>query len=338
VRIEFIGPAKHSIQRHSHPMSGTSKLSQRGAVWSAEPVLPRAACPKLPERGSSAGFTLIELLVVIAIIAILASLLLPSLHSAKQKAQGVQCMNNHRQLALAWLMYTDDNDGRFPYASPDSVDVFDPFAWMSGFLDFSPTNRSNWDVTKDIEQSPLWSYCGKSLGIFRCPGDKSTVRPDSGPFAGQVVPRVRSMSMNMWVGGIAAPLNLGPGLDSPPWQVYKQLADLIVPGPSMTALFWDQREDSMNMGNFCIDMTGYPDQPQTIEFNEDMPGSYHDRAGGLSFTDGHSEIKRWVDPRTVPPLKRNDNWITMDGPIPSPNNPDLIWLQQRSTHRIAPGN
>ena len=208
---------------------------------------------------------------------------------------------------------------------------------MSGYLDFSPTNSSNWDLSRDLERSPLWPYCGKSAAIFRCPADKSTVRPASGPFAGQQVPRVRSMSMSMWVGGIPEGLNLGPGLDSPPWQVYQRLDDLIEPGPSMTALFWDQREDSVNMGNFCIDMTGYPDQPALLVFNQDMPGSYHDRAGGLSFTDGHSEIKRWVDGRTMPPLQKGQNWIVMSGPIPSPNNPDLIWLQQRSTHRIAPG-
>ena len=65
----------------------------------------------------SRGFTLIELLVVIAIIAILAALLLPALTRAKLKAQGVQCMNNHRQLAIAWRMYTEDNNDKLLYAS-----------------------------------------------------------------------------------------------------------------------------------------------------------------------------------------------------------------------------
>jgi prepilin-type N-terminal cleavage/methylation domain-containing protein len=282
-------------------------------------------------RGKRQGFTLIELLVVIAIIAILAGMLLPALAKSKQKAQGIQCMSNHKQLDLAWLSQADDNESTFAYASPGNLNAYDPNAWMSGYMDYSPGNTSNWDVTKDIQRSPLWSYCGQSAGIFKCPADKSTIRPSTGPFKGQDVPRVRSMSMSIWMGGFG-----GGFFQSPPWRLYFRLSDINDPGPSMTHVFGDQREDSINYGNYFADMTGYPNAPQSVEFNQDMPASYHDRAGGISFADGHSEIRRWRDPRTTPPVRKGSNWIVSAGSggvVKSPNNQDIIWLQERTTRK-----
>src|SRR5262245_36042866 len=209
------------------------------------------------------GFTLIELLVVIVIIAILAGMLLPVLATGKLKAQGIQCLNNHRQLSLAWLTYALENRDRFLCASPASPN--DAPSWMGGFLDFDPANQSNWDVRRDIQTSPLWPYCGKSAGIFKCPADRSTVVPSTGPFAGRRTPRVRSMSMSVWFGGFGGVLNASDtgsdGVSSPPWRLYRRLGDLVDPGPTRTALFWDQREDSINLGNFFTVMTGWPDQP-----------------------------------------------------------------------------
>lgn len=183
---------------------------------------------------------MIELLVVIAIIATLASLLLPVLARGKQKAQGIQCMNNHRQLTLAWLAYALENRDCFLYASPGWPNGAQGTSWMGGYLDFSPTNDSNWDVTRDIQPSPLWPYCGKCAGIFKCPADRSTVVPSSGPFAGHRTPRVRSMSMSIWFGGFGGVLNptsAGAGVASPPWRLYRRLGDLVDPGPHRNGAF-----------------------------------------------------------------------------------------------------
>jgi prepilin-type N-terminal cleavage/methylation domain-containing protein len=284
-----------------------------------------------PEQGpSKRGFTLIELLVVIVIIAILAALLLPALGHAKQKALGIACMSNHRQLTMAWTMYTDDNDGRLLYASRHpAYPQLNPYSWILGDLDFDPANSANWDPNLDIKISPLWPYCGESTAIWKCPADRSAVVAN-----GTRRPRVRSMSMNIWVGGFAGrDGNLSGGNDhvygGGLWKVYLHMADFDEPGPAGIFLLLDMREDSIDWGNFAPDMTGWPDHPEQAGFY-DLPGSYHHLAGGFSFVDGHAEIKRWRDARTMPPL-------VPDGLVPdifpSPNNPDVLWLQERGTRK-----
>ena len=288
-------------------------------------------------RLSRGGFTLIELLVVIAIIAILAALLLPVLSKAKLKTQGIQCMNNHRQLALAWRMYADDNRDVIPFASNWSNG--DPrsnvLVWVAGFLDFDPSNPSNFDVEQDIKKSLLWSYCGNSTAIWKCPADTSWIKPAFGPLQGQVVPRVRSMSMSAWVGGFMGTDGSMSGGDNRTaggslWKVYLRMSDFLDPGPARTWLLMDMREDSIDFGNFATDMSGYPDNPGGWSFY-DLPGNYHGRAGGLSFVDGHSEIKKWLDGRTMPPLVRDG---LVPDVYPSPGNKDVFWLQDRCTRKL----
>src|SRR2546426_1086326 len=107
------------------------------------------------------GFTLIELLVVIAINMILATMLLPALTKAKLRAQGIQCMSNHKNLALAWRMYSDDNHDVLVFASdapgfPNDL-VMREYAWTWSKMSFLP-DPMNWDINADIVKRPLWPY------------------------------------------------------------------------------------------------------------------------------------------------------------------------------------
>ncbi len=278
---------------------------------------------KTPE--TARGFTLIELLVVIAIIAILAAMLLPALSRAKCKALGVSCLNNHRQLCLAWRMYTDDNREVLPWASdiPGQAQI-NGIAWVTGTLNNNPNNRSNWDPSIDIYNSPLWPYCGKNLGIWKCPADHSSVNV---PGLGNQ-PRCRSMSMNVYLGGFAG--TDGGWKWAYNWKLFLKTSDFPPMPVSKLFVFLDMREDSVDTGNFSTQMDGYSESnpnPRLYGFY-DLPGFYHCGSCGFSFADGHSEIKKWMDSRTTPPLVPNgqvaDHFL-------SANNVDVAWLQDHST-------
>ena len=277
-------------------------------------------------RSSSTGFTLIELLVVIAIIAILAAILLPALAKVKSKAHGILCLNNERQLGLAWRLYAEENSENIPGAGAgqmlNSIELPDWTGrnWLTQDIPWDP---NNWNPEL-LKASPLWPYCGNSFGIFRCPSDRSFgIKAQS-----QKVPRIRSMSMNNWVGG---PKWAASG---PDWLIYRKLTDLIDPGPAQTWVFLDERSDSINDGWFVVDMKGYPAEPANWRL-VDFPANYHNNAGNFSSADGHSEPRRWQDNRTMPALQRRDLDFIADKNKSSPGNRDVLWLQERGT-RTAP--
>lgn len=247
-------------------------------------------------------------------------MLLPALAKAKTKAQGIMCMNNHKQLALAWRFYADENNGRLVGAADWTLGGKQVPGWMSNhWMDVAnPGRDDNWDADKWIKRSRLYPYTGNNLAIYKCPADYTT-----GTKAGKRIPRIRTMSMNNWVGGPAWG-NSGPG-----WKVFIQESDMSSPGPAQTWVLMDEREDSINDGYFVVDMAGHRDQPTRWKI-VDYPASYHNKAGGLSFADGHSEIRKWRDPRTIPKLRKGQ-LLPLDQP--SPNNQDVLWMQERSTSK-----
>ena len=140
------------------------------------------------------------------------------------------------------------------------------------------------------------------------------------------------MVMNLYLGGFNG--SGGTVFNDKTWLLYKKQPDLTTPGPDKIFIFMDEREDAINWGNFYTDMTGYsPSSPASYKL-ADMPGTYHNNACGFSFGDGHSEIKKWRDSRTCPPVQQGT--LIFDGitETPSPRNPDVAWLQDHSTRPV----
>jgi len=264
----------------------------------------------LQGRGTTGpAFTLIELLVVIAIIAILAAMLLPVLGAAKQRAQLIYCMNNLKQMQLAIEMYANDNKQNFP-ENLGSVLSFN--AWVTGNLSWDfPPNYANSENTNTayLTAGEIGPYVAKNLGIFKCPADI---------YPGRLGPRVRSYSMNGFVGDTS---NIN-GKINPGWRRLLKTSDCTTPGPSQTFVLLDECPDSINDGFLAGSMSG-----GSAATWADVPASTHNGAGGFSFADGHAEIKQWLDANTKAPVRKVNP--CPENKMNSPH--DIVWVQQRST-------
>lgn len=289
------------------------------------------------------GFTLIELLVVIAIIAILAALLLPAFSRSKQRAQGIVCTGNQRQLLLALALYAEDNEWLPPNEARESP-IGTPY-WIT--QDIRTSEATNISLLMDDRTSYLARYVGRQYRVFKCPGDPNKWKDPSGTSW----PRVRTYTMNFAIGthqGLYRAVD-AQDLDWPnlrgntagagPYRTYGRFKDIVNPKPSNLFVFIDNDVCQFGLGEYG------PDTINTACFQMPMntpvsviswPGNYHNLACTLTFADGHSEMHKLRDSRTYQYHVSEDFGSTGGTTYQrNPDNQDFLWIMGHTSALVG---
>ncbi len=266
------------------------------------------------------AFTSIELLMVLGVIALLAAMALQGLSQARQRAQGAYCLNNQKQLVMAWKMYADDNSGRLvPNHDGTGVDL--STSWVVGYLSFDDGNQHNTN-TQYLMSYRFGPYI-RSLSVYKCPADIYQCTFNGGTVS---LPRVRSVSMNGFIeGGAYGSSGLSTWYGSSGWLAYNKLTDIIKPAPADLFVFVDEHADSINDGWMITVVTNANNW-------EDLPASYHNGACGISFADGRAEMHKWLESTTEAPVQHLPSSPLPNGVAwPAPGSRDTPWMIQHAS-------